>query len=137
VHHLGFLYADQGKLGEAEKMYERALRGYEALGLNNNAQYLPALNTLENMGELHAKQYETAKAHAMYVRALSGLTSVLGQSSGRCLNLAAKIDVLPLPNREEVQSRLSILREMSAPQHGRRKKSSGLSIRKLMKKTFQ
>ena len=28
-HNLGNLYADQGKLAEAEKMYTRALRGYE------------------------------------------------------------------------------------------------------------
>lgn len=32
-HNLGLLYADQGKLAEAEKMYERALEGREkALG---------------------------------------------------------------------------------------------------------
>lgn len=35
VHMLGVLYADQGRLGEAEKMYQRALRGYEeALGVS-------------------------------------------------------------------------------------------------------
>ena len=28
-HSLGYLYADQGKLAEAEKMYRRALSGYE------------------------------------------------------------------------------------------------------------
>jgi hypothetical protein len=33
VNNLGSLYADQGKLAEAEQMYERALQGYEkALG---------------------------------------------------------------------------------------------------------
>ena len=30
-HNLGDLYADQGKLIEAEKMYQRALDGYERL----------------------------------------------------------------------------------------------------------
>jgi hypothetical protein len=30
IHLLGYLYMDQGKLGEAEGMYDRALRGYEA-----------------------------------------------------------------------------------------------------------
>jgi tetratricopeptide (TPR) repeat protein len=29
INNLGNLYADQGKLGEAEKMYRRALDGYE------------------------------------------------------------------------------------------------------------
>jgi tetratricopeptide (TPR) repeat protein len=137
VNDLGNLYMNQGKLGEAEKMYERALRGYEALDSICVQQYLPALNTLENMGGLHAKQNEIAKAHIMYSRALSGLTSVLGQSSGRCINLVAKIDALPLANREAVQSRLLTVEEISVPQHGRRKMSSGLSIRKLMKKAFQ
>ena len=31
VNNLGLLYRDQSKLGEAEQMYKRALRGYEAL----------------------------------------------------------------------------------------------------------
>jgi len=35
VHNLGNLYADQGKLAEAEAMYTQALQGYEeALSLN-------------------------------------------------------------------------------------------------------
>lgn len=29
IHGLGMLYTDQGKLGEAEKIYQRALEGYE------------------------------------------------------------------------------------------------------------
>jgi tetratricopeptide (TPR) repeat protein len=29
VNNLGLLYADQGKLDEAEKMYQQALQGYE------------------------------------------------------------------------------------------------------------
>lgn len=33
IHKLGLLYADQGKLAEVEKIYQRALEGYEkALG---------------------------------------------------------------------------------------------------------
>ncbi|CAN9191964.1 unnamed protein product [Alternaria alternata] len=60
VNNLGLLYAAQGKLGEAEQMYERALRGYEALGSVCVQQYLPALNTLQNMGDLYAKQAESA-----------------------------------------------------------------------------
>jgi len=28
MHHLGILYSDQGRLNEAEAMYERALQGY-------------------------------------------------------------------------------------------------------------
>jgi tetratricopeptide (TPR) repeat protein len=109
VNNLGLLYADQGRLGEAEQMYERALRGYEALDSVCVQQYLPALNTLENIGDLYAKQAEVAKARAMYIEALSGLTNVLSQSSERCMRLAAKISGLPLPNQEkEVQSKLPV-----------------------------
>jgi tetratricopeptide (TPR) repeat protein len=137
VHLLGLLYYDQGKLDKAEQMYERALRGYEALGSVHVQQYLPALNTLENMGDLYAKQDEVAKAQGMYAMALSGLTSVLGQSSQRCIILAAKIDALPLPNQEkEAQLKMPIVREGSAPQQDKRKKSVRLSIRKLVNKMF-
>jgi Tfp pilus assembly protein PilF len=93
VNNLGLLYANQGKLGEAEQMYKRALRGYEeALGDERVQQYRPALITLENMGDLYVKQAETAKAQALYVRALSGLSTMLGKSSRSCVDLAAKIE---------------------------------------------
>jgi tetratricopeptide (TPR) repeat protein len=138
VNNLGNLYKDQGKLGEAEQMYERALRGYEAaIGSDLVQQYKPALNTLENMGDLYALQAEIAKAQTMYGRALSGLSSVLGRSSEKCMNLAAKIDALPPPSGErEGQSKLSTVGGGSALQHDQRKKSSRLSIRKLIRKVF-
>jgi hypothetical protein len=43
---LGALYRDQGKLDEAEKLFQRALQGYKkALGTNFET-YIPALNTI-------------------------------------------------------------------------------------------
>ncbi|KFY31766.1 hypothetical protein V493_00848 [Pseudogymnoascus sp. VKM F-4281 (FW-2241)] len=46
-HNLGLLYADQGKLVEAEQMYQRALQGYEkALGLEHTS----TLNTVNSLG---------------------------------------------------------------------------------------
>ncbi|KAH8727372.1 P-loop containing nucleoside triphosphate hydrolase protein [Phaeosphaeriaceae sp. PMI808] len=66
IHSLGMLYADQGKLAEAEQMYERALRGREeALGLNN-------------LGLLYADQGKLAEAEQMYERALRGREEALG-----------------------------------------------------------
>ena len=45
MHMLGVLYSDQGKLDEAEKMYMRALQGYEeALG----AKHTSTLQTVNN-----------------------------------------------------------------------------------------
>lgn len=66
-YNLGNLYADQGKLALAEKMYERALQGYEtALG----AEYILILETVNGLGMLYCNQGKFALAEQMYERAL-------------------------------------------------------------------
>jgi len=51
VNNLGNLYADQGRLTEAESMYQRALKGSEkALGRDHTS----TLNTVNNLGSLYA-----------------------------------------------------------------------------------
>jgi tetratricopeptide (TPR) repeat protein len=51
VNNLGLLYADQGKLNETEKMYLRALEGYEkALSVDHTL----TLNIINNLGLLYA-----------------------------------------------------------------------------------
>ncbi|OBT52297.1 hypothetical protein VE04_07697, partial [Pseudogymnoascus sp. 24MN13] len=56
---LGFLYADQGKLVEAEQMYQRALQGYEkAWGLEHTS----TLNTVNNLGNLYKNQGKLVEA---------------------------------------------------------------------------
>ena len=75
VNSLGNLYADQGKLAEAEQMYVRALQGYEkALG----PKHTSTLHTVNNLGLLYAKQGKLAEAEQMYVRALQGKEEALG-----------------------------------------------------------
>ncbi|KAF2816881.1 FabD/lysophospholipase-like protein [Mytilinidion resinicola] len=75
IHRLGMLYADQGKLGEAEKMCERALQGYEkALG----AEHTSTLSTVNNLGLLYADQGKLGEAEKMYERALQGYEKALG-----------------------------------------------------------
>ncbi|KAH8593059.1 hypothetical protein B0O99DRAFT_743067 [Bisporella sp. PMI_857] len=74
-HNLGLLYADQGKLAEAEQMYERALRGYEkALG----AEHTSTLDTVNNLGNLYVDLGKLAEAEQMYERALRGCEKALG-----------------------------------------------------------
>jgi tetratricopeptide (TPR) repeat protein len=55
---LGNLYANQGKLDEAEKMYQRALQGYEkACGLDYTLTLVTVNNLLDivnNLGSLYA-----------------------------------------------------------------------------------
>ena len=92
IHRLGYLYADQGKLDEAEKMYQRALQGYEkALGSVLIITYVPALNTLENLAVLLSQTGRVDEAKELYLRAQHGVGTVFGHSSGRCKNIAIKL----------------------------------------------
>ena len=75
VHMLGLLYANQGRLGEAEKMYERALRGREeALGVGHSS----TLDTVNNLSLLYADQGRLGEAQQMYERALRGYEALGG-----------------------------------------------------------
>lgn len=56
IHQLGLLYADQGRLTKADKMYQRALKGYEkALG----PEHTSTLSTVNNLGILYRDQGKT------------------------------------------------------------------------------
>ena len=92
LYNLGLLYVDQGKLDEAEKMYQRALQGYEkAVGLENVARYQPALMTIWNLGDLFAAQGHMDKAKELYTRACTGYRALLGPSSDECQLLETQI----------------------------------------------
>jgi hypothetical protein len=85
---LGLLYAEQGKLDEAEMMDKRALQGYEkALGRVNVARHRPALNTMWNLGYLFAIQGKLSEAKENYSRALAGFQALLGPSCKECQRL--------------------------------------------------
>jgi tetratricopeptide (TPR) repeat protein len=139
VNNLGLLYVDQGKLDKAEQMYGRALQGYkEALGDERVQRYRPALNTLENLGNLYVLQAETTKARTMRAQAHLGLSYILGQSSDHCIDLAAKIDTLPiLETGRDEQPRRQAASKRSKTQHDGGKKSTRLSIQSLVGKVFQ
>ena len=77
VNNLGILYNKQGKLAEAEQMYQRALQGYEkALGTDNTSTYIPALNATWGLGALFEREVDLAKARIMYSKALVGYEKV-------------------------------------------------------------
>ena len=60
-------------------MYQRALQGYKkALGAENIMTYIPALNTMHNLGSLFERQADVAKAKIMYSKALAGYEKVVG-----------------------------------------------------------
>jgi hypothetical protein len=74
-HSLGNLYRDQGKLAEAEKMYERALQGNEeALG----PKHTSTLDTVHTLGNLYRDLGKLAEAEKMFERALQEYKEVLG-----------------------------------------------------------
>jgi tetratricopeptide (TPR) repeat protein len=71
---LGILYKDQGKLDEAEKMYQRALQGFEkAWGPDHTS----TLNIVNNLGLLYADQGKLDEAEKMHQRALQGYEKAL------------------------------------------------------------
>ncbi|KAH6633953.1 hypothetical protein B0J18DRAFT_414818 [Chaetomium sp. MPI-SDFR-AT-0129] len=73
---LGSLYVDQGRLKEAEAMYERALQGREkALGKDHTT----TLTTVNLLGSLYIQQGRLEESEAMYERALQGHEKALGK----------------------------------------------------------
>jgi tetratricopeptide (TPR) repeat protein len=75
LHCLGYLFAQQGRYGDAEKMFQRALQGKEkALGPDHTS----TLDTVNNLGLLYSDQGKLAEAEHMYRRALQGKEKALG-----------------------------------------------------------
>ncbi|KAK1636654.1 hypothetical protein BDP81DRAFT_449649 [Colletotrichum phormii] len=90
-HALGNLYSDQGRLKEAEAMYERALQGSEkALGPDHTS----TLSTVNNLGLLYLDQGRLKEAEAMYERALQGYEKALGPDHTSTLDTVNNLGIL-------------------------------------------
>ena len=75
-HQLGLLYCDQGKLAEAEQMYERALQGYEKAW---GPEHTSTLDTVNNLAILYKNQGKLVEAEQM-IPFLSPRQSILNVS---------------------------------------------------------
>jgi tetratricopeptide (TPR) repeat protein len=75
VKHLAGLYRSQGRLAEAETMYERALNGETNTSIEDN---LSTLHTANILGVLYAKRKRLADSKAMFLRAAEGYAKILG-----------------------------------------------------------
>ena len=75
IHMLGILYADQGKMAEAEKMYQRALEGMEKAWA---PEHTSTLDTVNNLGLLYVDQGKMTEAEKMCQRALEGKEKAWG-----------------------------------------------------------
>ena len=75
LHSLGDLYAEQGKLDDAEKMYQRALQGKEKVW---GPDHTSTLDIVINSGILYKSQGKLDEAEKMYQRALQGKEKAWG-----------------------------------------------------------
>jgi len=71
----GDFYSDQGRLEDAESMYNRALAGYEKAW---GADHTSTLIIINNLGTLYKNQNRLTDADMMCNRALAGREKVLG-----------------------------------------------------------
>ena len=84
LYNLSFLYSDQGKLKEAEEIYQPALEGKEKiLGL----KYISIFGTINNLGFLYRSQGKLKEVEEMYQRALEGYKKILGSEHTSTLNI--------------------------------------------------
>lgn len=91
IHNLGALYANQGKLKQAEEIYLRALAGKEkALDLDHTS----TLGTVNNLGAIYADQGKLKEADEMYQRALAGYAKTLGQSHHLTQRVVTRLNAL-------------------------------------------
>ncbi|KAK2593516.1 hypothetical protein QQS21_008782 [Conoideocrella luteorostrata] len=90
-HNLGFLYNEQGKPREAEKIYLRALQGDEKA---QGPHHLLTLNTVNSLGVLYRSQGKLQEAEKMYLRALEGKERAYGPDHKLTLDTVNNLGVL-------------------------------------------
>lgn len=84
-HNLGFLYDNQGKMVEAEKMYQRALEGKEKAW---GPEHTSTLDTVNNFGNLYKDRGKLGEAEEMYQRTSKGYEKAFGIEHPMALNAA-------------------------------------------------
>ncbi|GAP93142.1 putative TPR-like protein [Rosellinia necatrix] len=90
-NNFGVLYRDQGKLGEAEEMYNRALQSYlKAFGPNHTS----TLELVNNLGLLYRDQGRLKEAEGMYNWALQSYLKAFGPNHVSTLELVNNLGVL-------------------------------------------
>jgi tetratricopeptide (TPR) repeat protein len=91
LNSIGNLYTHQGKLKEAEEIYQRALEGKKkALGPDHSS----TLATVNNLGLLYSHQGKPKEAEEMYQRALAGKEKALGPDHLSTLNTVNNLGLL-------------------------------------------
>ena len=99
-HNIGDLYAHQGKMTEAEKMYQRALKGYEKAW---GPEHTSTLDTVNNLAFLYANQGKHAEAEKMYQRALDGYEKVWSRDHPSRLRTLNNLKLLNASRSEHIK----------------------------------
>jgi tetratricopeptide (TPR) repeat protein len=87
----GNFYADQGRLDDAERMYNRALAGKEKAW---GPEHTSTLDTVNNLGLLYADQGCLDDAERMYNRALAGFEKAWGPEHTSTLDTVNNLGLL-------------------------------------------
>jgi tetratricopeptide (TPR) repeat protein len=88
---LGNLYRNQGKLKEAEEMYQLTLKGYEKAW---GSEHTSTLDTVNNLGVLYSGQGKLKEAEEMYQRALKGKEKAWGSEHPSTLDTVNNLGIL-------------------------------------------
>ncbi|MCJ1417808.1 hypothetical protein MMC32_004153 [Xylographa parallela] len=78
-------------MAEAEKMYMRALKGYEKAW---GAEHTSTPDTVNNLGVLYKNQGKMAEAEKMYIRALEGFKKIYEADHPRVLLVESNLSLL-------------------------------------------
>ncbi|KAJ6120164.1 protein kinase subdomain-containing protein [Penicillium sp. IBT 18751x] len=119
-HGLGNLYLGQGKLKEAEDLYQRALTGYKK---DFGPDHTMTLGIVNNLSLLYSNQGKLQEAEEMYQRALTGYKETLGPDHIATLNIVGNLGLLysnqgKLQEAEEMYQRaLTGCKETLGPDH--------------------
>ena len=90
-HNLGNMFSVHGRLDEAEKMYQRALQGYEKAW---GPEHTSTLDTVNNLGLLYADLGRLDEAEKMYQRALQGYEKAWGPEHTSTLDTVNNLGLL-------------------------------------------
>jgi tetratricopeptide (TPR) repeat protein len=91
LHNFGDAFARQGRRDEAEKMYQRALQGYEKAW---GPEHISTLSTVNNLGLLYADLGRLDEAEKMYQRALQGFEKRLGYEHKQCCSIRQALAIM-------------------------------------------
>jgi tetratricopeptide (TPR) repeat protein len=91
MHSFGNAFAHQGRLDEAEKMYQRALQGKEKAW---GPEHTSTLNTVNKLGNLYKKLGRLDEAKKMYQRVLQGKEKAWGPEHTPTLRMVNNLGIL-------------------------------------------